>query len=162
MIAWLEHVGITLQPELLKSFLDALPREIADDKELITRFLLLVAILDQQAVSPSARLTAINIHKVIGIELFTKPQNVFYKMNKLVSLKDDYKISPAIGRVLPKFGWLVLRVGAFLIYEMFLNNKKLSHVLGEQASPKEALNLLQSNPVLEAVLRDKAARLFIS
>lgn len=162
IVTLLERVGIIVQPESLSLFLSTLPKEVTSDKELTTRFLLLVAILDQQAESPSARLTAINICKTIGIDVFTKPHNVFYRIDKLVPLKDGYRISPAIGRVLPKFGWLVLRVGAFLIYEISLNKTKLSQILGEQTSPKEALKLLQSNPVLEAVLRDKAARLFIS
>lgn len=158
MLALLEKVGKILQIELLKAF----PKEIVDDKEKTARFLLLVAILDQQAESPSARVTATNIYKTFGNNLFTNPQNVLRRMDKLVPLKEDYKISPAIGRVLPRFGWMVLRVGAFLIYEISLNSKKLSAILGECASPNEALNLLRSNPVLEAVLRDKASRLFIS
>ncbi len=162
MTALLEQVGRILQPDLLKALLSALPEEVATNKEKTTRFLLLLAILDQQAKSASVRLTAVKIYKTFGDDLFMKPQNVLRRMDRLVPLKEDYKISPAIGRVLPRFGWMVLRVGAFLIYEMFLNNKRLSTTLGERASPNEALNSLQSNPVLEAVLRDKAARLFIS
>ena len=162
IIALLEQTGRVLQSNLLKALISALPKEINDDVEKMTRFLLLLAILDQQAESPSARLTAINIYKTFGEELFNKPQNVLLRMDKLVPLKQGYKISPAIGRVLPRFGWMVLRIGAFLIYEMTLNHKKFSTTLGQLSSPKEALHLLQSNPVLEAVLRDKARRLFIS
>lgn len=162
MIAALEKVGEVLQPNSIETLLSGLPSEVTSDKEKITRFFLLVAILDQQAESPSARVTALNIYKQFGNELFTKPQNVLYRMDKLFSLKDDYKISPAIGRVLPKFGWLILRAGAFLIYEMSLNNKRLSEILAEQALPKEAESLLRGNPILEAVLREKALRLFIS
>jgi hypothetical protein len=162
MITLLEQVGRITQPNSLKALINSLPREINDDIEKITRFLLLVAILDQQAESPSARLTAINIYNVFGDELFNKPQNVLLRMDKLVPLKGGYKISPAIGRVLPRFGWMVLRVGAFLIYEMSLNHKRFSANLSQLSSPREAAQLLENNPVLEAVLRDKARRLFIS
>jgi hypothetical protein len=79
-----------------------------------------------------------------------------------VPLKNEYKISPAIGRVLPRFGWFVLRVGGFLIYEMMLNEKMLSEELGKCRSPKDAINFLHSNPVVESILRDKAARMYIS
>jgi len=162
MIVLLEQVGKSLQANSLKALTTSLPGDISNDVEKLTRFLLLLAILDQQAESPSAHFTAINIYKAFGDDLFNKPQNVLCRLDRLVSLKEEYKISPAIGRVLPRFGWMVLRVGAFLIYEMTLNHKRLSTTLGQLSSSKEALHLLQSNPVLEAVLRDKARRLFIS
>jgi hypothetical protein len=122
MISILEKVGRILQPFDLKIIFDELPKEVASDKEKLVRFLLLTAILDQQAESPSARKTAINIYKILNDDLFYKPQTALIKLDKLVSLKNEYKISSAIGRVLPRFGWFVLRVGGFLIYEMMLKS----------------------------------------
>lgn len=162
MLNILEAVGKVLQPSDLATCVTGLPDNVRQDKERITRFLLLVALLDQQAVSPTARLTARHIYDKFGDDLFFSPQAILVRMHTLVGLRDDYKISPAIGRVLPRFGWMVLRVGAFLIYEMMINKKRLSDELGKLPTPKDAVNFLESNAVLEAVLREKARHMFIS
>jgi len=162
MIHVLERVGRVLEPVDLKSTVAGLPDEVVNNKEKISRFLLLSAILDQQAESPTARKTAIQIHAIFGDDLFYAPRTVMLNFQKLVPLKTDYKISPAIGRVLPRFGWIVLRVGAFLIYEMTLDNRKLSEELGRCETPRDALGFLYSSPVLESILRDKAVKMYIS
>lgn len=162
MLNILEQVGKVLQPLDLATCMTGLSSNVTGDRERIIRFLLMVALLDQQAESPTARLTARRIYDKFGDDLFFSPQAVLVRMHTLVSLKGDYKISPAIGRVLPRFGWMVLRVGAFLIYEMMINKKKLSDELGKLATPGDAVSFLQSNAVLEAVLREKATSMFIS
>lgn len=162
MLNILERVGHLLQPAVLASAIEGLPTEIRENKEKLTRFLLLLALLDQQAESPTALLTARRIYESFGDPLFFSPQTVLVKMNALVNVKDDYKISPAIGRVLPRFAWIVLRVGTFLIYELMLNKKKLSDELGKCATPYKAIDFLESNAVLTAVLREKAMFMFIS
>jgi len=162
MIKVLENVGKVLQPLELADMINNLPKEIASNKEKLTRFLLLTAFLDQQAESPSARKTAISIYKVFGDDLFFKPQSCLIQIDKLVSLKKGYKISPAIGRVLPRFGWFVLRVGGFLTYEMMLNKANLSEKLGQCKTPKEANAFLHSNPLVESILREKAVRMYVS
>jgi hypothetical protein len=110
MLNILEGVGDSLQPAALASAMESVPAEIREDKEKLTRFLLLLALLDQQAESPTALLTATRIYHSFGDLLFSSPQAVLVRMHTLVNLKDDYKISPAIGRVLPRFAWIVLRV----------------------------------------------------
>lgn len=162
MLSILERVGGLLQPAVLVSAIDGLPAEVRSDKEKVTRFLLLLALLDQQAESPTALLTAKRIYDNFGDLLFFSPQAVLPRMHALVNVKDDYKISPAIGRVLPRFAWIVLRVGTFLIYELTLNRKKLSDELGKLATPYEAADFLENNAVLAAVLREKARFMFIS
>jgi hypothetical protein len=162
IIGILEHVGKHLQPLELADIIKNLPKTIISDKEKITRFLLLTAFLDQQAESPSARKTAIAIYKIFGDDLFFKPQSCLIQIDKLVSLKGEYKISPAIGRVLPRFGWFVLRVGGFLIFEMMLNKASLSEKLDQCKSPREATAFLHSNPLVESILREKAARMYTS
>lgn len=116
IIGILEHVGKNLQPLELAKIINNIPKAVVSNKEKLTKFLLLTAFLDQQAESPSARKTAIAIYKIFGDNLFFKPQSCLVQIDKLVSLKGEYRISPAIGRVLPRFGWFVLRVGGFLIY----------------------------------------------
>jgi len=162
IIGILEHVGKSLQPLELAEIINSLPKGVVSDKEKLTRFLLLTAFMDQQAESPSARKTAIHIYKIFGDDLFFKPQNCLIQIDKLVSLKNEYKVSPAIGRVLPRFGWFVLRVGGFLIYEMILSNTCLSEKLAQCATPTKAIEFLHSNPLVESILREKAARMYIS
>lgn len=101
MISVLERVGGILQPLELSQIINNLPNEVVLDKEKLTRFLLLRAFLDQQAESPSARKTAIRIYNVFRDDLFFKPQQCLIQINRLAALKDEYKISPAIGRVFP-------------------------------------------------------------
>jgi len=162
MVSLLEKVGRILQPLDLRTAYDGLPDEVTSNQEKLTRFLLLVAFLDQQAESPTARRTAVSIYRKFGEDLFFKPQRALLKLDELVPLKTQYKISLAIGRVLPRFGWFVLRVGGFLIYEMMLNEKRLSVALGECETPRQAIALLHGNPVVESILRHKAVRMYIS
>jgi len=162
IIRILENVGRALQPLELAQIINSLPKDVVLDEEKLTRFLLLTAFLDQQAESPSARRTTIKIYNVFGDDLFFKPQQCLIQINKLATLKDEYKISPAIGRVLPRFGWFVLRVGGFLTYEMMLNKDRLSEKLDQCKTPREAIALLQSNPLVESILREKAVRMYIS
>jgi len=162
LIKILENLGRVLQPLEINQIINSLPKELVVDKEKLIRFLLLTAFLDQQAESPPARSTAIKIHQIFGDDLFSKPQECLLQINKLVTIKDEYKISPAIGRVLPRFSWFVLRVGGFLTYEMMLNRSKLSEKFAECKTPKEAIMLLQSNPLVESILREKAVRMYIS
>jgi hypothetical protein len=142
LIKILENLGRVLQPLEINQIINSLPKELVVDKEKLIRFLLLTAFLDQQAESPPARSTAIKIHQIFGDDLFSKPQECLLQINKLVTIKDEYKISPAIGRVLPRFSWFVLSVGGFLTYEMMLNRSKLSEKFAECKTPKEAIMLL--------------------
>jgi hypothetical protein len=162
LIKILWNVGRVLQPLEINQIINSLPKELVADKEKLIRFLLLTAFLDQQADSPSARSTAIKIHQIFGDELFSKPQECLIQINKLATIKDEYKISPAIGRVLPRFGWFILRVGGFLTYQMMLNKSRLSEKFAGCKTPKEAIMLLQSNPLVESILREKAVRMYIS
>jgi len=158
----LERVGRVLQPFELAQIFDNLPKEVSSDKEKLTRFLLLTAFLDQQAESPSARKTAIDVYRTLGGDLFSKPQKCLMQIDELVSLRDQYKISPAIGRVLPRFGWFILRVGGFLIYEMMLGETNLAEKLGNCNTPAKAIASLYESALLQSILREKAVRMYIS
>lgn len=161
MLTILEKIGRTLQPEEVKKVFQSIPKNVRTSENL-ARFLLLVAILDQQAESPSARATAAEIYGIFGEDLFKNPLKVMANLDKLWSIRDKYRISPAIGRVLPRFGWLVLRVGGFLIYELMLNKRTLVTEFKKCRNPKEAIEFLYRSHVLESILREKAARMYIS
>ena len=159
MLDILERVGKKIQPLELKETFKNIPNEIKSDKEKLSRFLLLTAILDQQAKSPTARSTAIEILNILGDDLFNNPKSSLLQLNKLYAIKDGYKIS---SMRIPRFGFFVLRVGGFLIYEMMLNNNSLVEKLREASTPRDAINFLHSNKLLESILRDKAAYMYIS
>jgi len=161
----LEDIGHkTLADQFKSSILTLLPSNIQDNKEYLVRFLLLTAILDQQAESPTARESAIFIANKFGSDLFENPLTVLQQFNKLNPLTDIYKISPAIGRVTPRFAWITLRVGGFLIIELQLNHQKksLSKELSNCRTPLEAYNYLQSSIIIKSLLREKACRMYIS
>lgn len=161
MLDILEKVGKYLQPKDLEDHLVKIPKSVRNDKEKVVRFLLLTAILDQQAKSPTARSTAVRIFEIFGSDLFDNPLKVQKNLKRLESIKSSYKISPAVGRVLPRFAWFVLRVGGFLTFELMLN-ESLVDKLGTCASSSEAAKRLSENPVIESILREKACRMFIS
>ena len=94
----LEYIGNILQPISLRASLKDLPDSVKNDTEKLTRFLLLVATLDQQAKSPTAIQTAKAIYDRFGDELFLSPNTVLNKLNTLSYLTEIYAISPAIGR----------------------------------------------------------------
>ena len=162
MLDILEKVGKNLQSKELEDLFIKTPKALRNDKEKVIRFLLLAAILDQQAKSPTARSTVVKIYEIFGNDLFDNPTKVLKNLNMIEPIKGNYKVLPAIGRVLPRFGWFVLRVGGFLTYELMLNKSSLFSELSNCASPIEAVKKLSENPTVGSILRDKACRMYIS
>jgi len=162
----LEEVGRVTQVGVMDELLGGIPKEILDNKEYVARFLLLTAILDQQAESPTARKAARFILDTYGRSLFDDPIKVMIDFEKMEPLDSEkiYVISPAIGRATSRFAWITLRVGGFLIYELKLNSERMSlyERFSNYESPNEALSFLYSSSLLKNLLRDKAARMYIS
>lgn len=167
MLSILENIGKKTQPINFKSsILSTLPEKIKNNKEYICKFLLLTAILDQQAESPTARATAQMVYKLFNSEIFDNPERIFknFDLLKIIDEKAIYKISPAISRGTPRYAWVVLRVGGFLIFEMILKSKNLllSEELAKTENPEEAASFLNSFPLMKSILREKAIRMYIS
>jgi len=57
-------------------------RKLINDKEFLIRYLLLAAVLDQQAESETARKTVRNLFEKYGYEFFMKPESYFNKIYK--------------------------------------------------------------------------------
>jgi len=164
MLDMMQTVGMKKQPtDFQHSVLGGIPREVVENREYITRFLLLTAILDQQAKSPSARRTARFIYEKFGESLFNAPQEVMLNFESLTPLKNIYKTQVAFTAI-PRFGFVTLRVGGFLIYEMKLNRegRMLCRELSNCESPKEACEYLYSSELLKSILREKALRMYSS
>lgn len=137
-----------------------------ENEEHTLRFLLLNAILDQQAESPTARKSAKFIYDQYGSSLFDDPVKVMKDFQKVFPLdtKKIYRISPAIGRATNRKGWITFRMGGFLIYELRLNenNISLSKKFAEFSKPKQAIDHLRQSKLIQGLLREKAMRMFIS
>ena len=99
-------------------------------------------------------------------KLFEEPLYVIKNLAKLVPLDKEriYDISPAIGRVMPRFGWIVLRVGGFLMYEYQLNenNIQLNEEFKNVNSPSEAIEYLNNSVIIKSILREKAMNMYVS
>lgn len=166
ILSVLEAIGRGVQRTLMRDLLAGLPREVLASDEYVARYLLLVAVLDQQAESPSARASARRIVEKFGTDVFAKPEEVMLRFDELEELdsKRIYRISPAIGRATTRFAWIVLRVGGFLIYNLQLNRNGISlrERLAECESPGAALSYLHSSPLMRHLLREKAARMYVA
>lgn len=69
--------------------------EVRGDKEKLTPFLLRLALLDQQAESPTALLTAQRIYERLGNSLFPSPQTI---LDPFVGSDTTSKVARALGR----------------------------------------------------------------
>jgi len=167
LLSIMEDIGKEKQPQEFKgTILKELPIDILNNKEYLVRYLLLVAILDQQAESPTARKAAKFIYDTYKRTLFDDPVQVMLNFEKLVPLdaKKIYVISPVTGRATTRFGWISFRVGGFLIYELNLNNQGilLHKELSKCQSPEEAVSFLYRSKLIEGLIRGKAVRMYVS
>lgn len=69
--------------------------EVRGDKEKLTPFLRRLALLDQQAESPTALLTAQRIYERLGNSLFSSPQTI---LDPFVGSDTTSKVARALGR----------------------------------------------------------------
>ena len=166
MLKIMEKVGNSLLPNERHNEIKELPVEIQENDEYLIRFYLLQSILDQQARIPSALNAAKYIFTTFKEKLFDNPLYVIKNFSKLIPVDKQriYDISPAIGRVIPRFGWVVLRVGGFLMYEYQIkeHNIQLSEKFKELNSPLEAIDYLNDSAIIRSILREKAMNMYIS
>jgi len=132
------------------------------DKEFLLRFLLLVATLDQQADSMSARNTVIQLYAEYGQDLFFHPENYIGKLYDLVEVvKRYYKPKTRVLRIKTE-GLALLRVGGYLLTLLNISQKYgslLNHLL-KNNSPKELLKSILKDSLIKGLLYEKAARMY--
>jgi endonuclease III len=166
MLSILERIGVdNLAKDLQSSFLNIVnDPSLLSDKEFLLRYLLLAAILDQQAESDTARQALKRIVQVYGADFFMNPQKYFDKIREVLdTVLNVYKPRARVIRMKSE-GVALLRVGGFLltVHNISLKFEGLYQYFTKFKSPSTLLeNGILSNPLLSALLFEKAARLYV-
>lgn len=138
-------------------------REVMGDKEFMVRYLLLVAVLDQQAESGSARDAVIRLFEVYGREFFLKPENYVGRLYDVIKMvRSVYKPRSRILRLKAE-GFLLLRVGGYLLALINISERSggLVNYFVKAGSPYDLLNLILNDELLGGLLYEKAARMYV-
>jgi len=164
LLKMLEQMGAeNLKNDLYKSLLHVLPRDELDDKEFLSRYLLLVSILDQQAESDSARRTVVEIYKNFGREFFMNPRKYVTDLDPVISLAIKvYQPKTRFVRIKSE-GIILLRVGGFLLAMISIERRHRGLVayLKSRGSPREMLSAILNDIYLRGLLYEKAARMYV-
>lgn len=159
----LENFGNTnFSPYMWNSLLYPLSSHILKDKEFLSRYLLLSAILDQQADSPSARKTVIQIYDKYGVSFFLNPSNYLTKLYDVMILASQHYSPKARVMRMKTEGFLLLRIGGFLLSLVNITDRYggLLQYFSRSVSPKELLNQILNDALLRGLLYEKAARMY--
>ena len=156
-----ENIAKDLQSSLLNIINDP---NLLNNKEFLLRYLLLAAILDQQAESDSARETLKRITQVYGADFFMNPQTYFDKVYDILNTAlSVYKPRARVIRMKSE-GIALLRIGGFLlaVHSISLRFEGLHQYFTRFKNPTTLLEQgILSNPLLSALLFEKAARLYV-
>jgi len=130
--------------------------------EFLARYLLLTAVLDQQADSISARETVTNLYHTYGSTFFLSPQNYLNQMHNLIRFtKSFYKPkTPVLG--IRNEGITLLRIGGYLLSLLNISQaySSLLNFLSQSSSPIQLLRHILADDLLGGLLYDRAARLY--
>jgi endonuclease III len=181
----LERVPKVLQPHQKRELLDILERigsenlvkdlqssllniindtDLLSNKEFLLRYLLLAVVLDQQAESDSAREALKRIMQIYGANFFMSPQMYFDKIYEMLNVVlKVYKPRVRVIRMKSE-GVTLLRIGGFLlaVHGISLKFGGLYQYFVQFRNPATLLEQgILSNPLLSALLFEKAARLYV-
>lgn len=145
-----------------ESLLYPLSPHLLKDKEFLSRYLLFSAILDQQADSASARTTVIQIYNNCGTNFFLNPSNYLTKLYDVIRLASRHYIPKARVMRMKTEGFLLLRIGGFLLSLTNIVGQygSLLQYFGQAPSPRDLLNLILNDVLLKGLLYEKAARMY--
>ncbi|NAY89761.1 MAG: hypothetical protein GU347_03475 [Desulfurococcales archaeon] len=161
----LERIGSAkLMEELEQTLLGGIHPEYRNNTEFLLRYLLLAAVLDQQADSESARKTVRELYLNYGPDLFMSPEKHFDKINEVVekALK-TYEPKVRVLRM-KKVGITLLRIGGYLtaINNLSLRYGGLSSYFKRFLNPRNLLERgILGETMLTGLLYEKAARLYV-
>jgi len=165
LLDMLEEIGSkNIIEDLKKTLLGVLSIELLNNKEFLTRYLLLAAILDQQAESESARQTVKRIFQNYGYGFFMSPQEYFNKIHEIVRFAlNTYSPKARVIRM-KKEGITFLRIGGFMLTVYNLSHRfgGLVEYFKRYENPITLLNKgILEEPLLSGLLYEKAARLYV-
>jgi len=169
---WIDFLAI---PQQLRSSVRQ-PITPLEQREYVLRYLLLRALLDQQASADGARLLAKRLYEEFSNQLLTEPWEislikileVYHKVNQKVKESDGRPIFRVglLGAIKPIsiFGYRFLAFTGFI--KFLEENKQLIYnlILRKAKQPRDAHRYLSTHPILEIgwVGRDpKACRMYV-
>ena len=160
----LEQIGINkLKIDLYNSLLYVLPKNLISNKEFLSRYLLLVAILDQQAESESARRTVIEVYKSYGDSFFLNPHTFVNNFDPIMDLAiKTYQPKTRVIRI-KKEGITLLRLGGFLLALLSIERRygNLVTYLKSFRNPQKLLSAILGDIYFRGLLYEKAARMYV-
>lgn len=165
LLNMLENIGSSnLANDLMNTLLNVLDPNLLNNQEFLLRYLLLAAVLDQQAESDSARQTVKEIFRKYGDSFFMQPSNYFSDIHSVLHLALE-KYSPR-SRVLrmKKEGITFHRIGGFLLAIHSISHRfgSLYGYFTRFKTPTTLLNKgILGEPLLSGLLYEKAARLYV-
>ncbi len=164
LIKRLEDIGKKkLRRDLYDTLLYVLSKDLLSNKEFLSRYLLLAAVLDQQAETGSARDTVITIYNECDEDFFLNPGVYVNKIYDLFEkVKDVYKVKSRVIRM-KKEGMLLLRLGGYLLTLVNIEGryKSLVDYLMLFKTPESLLNGILSDVLLSGLFYEKAARMYV-
>lgn len=159
----LENIGMSnLINYMFQKLLSVLSHEHLQNKEFLSRYLLLAAVLDQQADSESAKETVVRIYTSFGADFFLKPYNYLNKLYDVIKFATGlYKPKTRVLRMKNE-ALILLRIGGFLLAVYNIENKYGSMIgyFSQATTPRKLLELIQSDCLLSGLLYEKAARMY--
>jgi len=164
LLKLLESVGNqNIIPYMNRNLLYPISTELLQNKEFLSRYLLLAATLDQQADSASARMTVIQLYDNYGSDFFLKPRFYIDNLHAVLSIvRAHYKPKTRVIRLKHEaIGFL--RVGGYLL--SLINITKLYGGLlpyfSRCNSPQNLLDTLLADPFINGILYEKATRMYV-
>jgi len=164
LLKMLEDIGNRyLIPYMSQNLLYPLSNQLLQNKEFLSRYLLLAATLDQQADSASARNTVVQLYKQYGSDFFLKPDHFIDKLIAVLSVvKKHYKPKTRVIRVRHEaIGFM--RVGCYLLclINLIKIHGGLLSYFSKFNSPQDLLKALLANPFISGILYEKASRMYV-
>lgn len=164
LLKLLEGVGNQqITSYMSQNLLYPLPAQLLQDKEFLSRYLLLAATLDQQADSSSARNTVIQLYNQFGSDFFLKPNIFIERLHAVLkTVGMHYKPKTRVVRIKHEaIGFL--RIGGYLLSLINLTNLHggLLPYFSKSKSPKDLLHTFLSDPFINGILYEKATRMYV-
>jgi hypothetical protein len=165
LIEKLEEIGRSnIYKDIQETLLRGLSEEAVSNKEFLVRYLLLAAVLDQQADSESARRTVKEIYSNYGVDFFLKTEKYLPHVNEVVELAlKTYKPKVRVLRM-KKEGITLLRVGGYMlaVQNLSLRYGSLLDYYRLFKNPRELLEKgILRETMLKGLLYEKASRLYV-
>jgi len=165
LVEKLEEIGRSnIYKDFEETLLRGLAQENVSNKEFLVRYLLLAAVLDQQADSESARRTVREIYSNYGVDFFLNPEKYLPHVNEVVELAlKTYEPKVRVLRM-KKVGITLLRVGGYMVsvYNLSVRYGSLLNYYRLFKNPRELLEKgILREIMLTGLLYEKASRLYV-